>query len=240
MSDKKKQKVKDSGLDDLDDYARQIWLAGLGAYARLGKEGSKLFDALIREGEETEKAAKKGSLDGARGKVEKARKKLTDKISGWEEVLDKRLQGAAERLGLASQSDLRALTKRIDALASAVDKLSVTSSAEPRPAAKAGNKGVTAKPAASNAAKADAAPKAAAKPAASKPAAKPAARAATARKPASEASNTTVGSKASARSSASSGVKTAPRRRTAPKAATRGKTSPAPASDTAPGTPPEL
>lgn len=163
MAGKKKQEEKDN---DLEDYGRQIWLAGLGAYTRLGKEGSKLFEALISEGEEAEKLASKASLDGARDKVKKARKKLSDKLSGLEERFDKGKQGAAERMGLASQADLQALAERVDQLTSAVEKLSNT----PPPAAKA-----------------------------------------------------------------------APRpRSTAPKAATRGKTSPAPATDAAPGKPPEL
>ncbi|MFA5679103.1 MAG: phasin family protein [Pseudomonas sp.] len=227
MSDKKKQKVKDSGLDDLDDYARQIWLAGLGAYARLGKEGSKLFDALIRDGEETEKAATKGSLDGSRNKVEKARKKLTNKLKGWEELLDKRLHGAAERMGLASQAEVQALTERVDQLTRALAELRAEPTATPKPVRKApASKPAVARAAAgtapakakSNAAKPKSAtPAAAAEPAKSKPAAKSATRPAVA------------------------AVKTTPRRRsTTPKAATRGKTGPAPATDAAPGIPPEL
>lgn len=123
MTDKKR-KVKDSGLDELEDYARQIWLAGLGAYTRLGKEGSKLFETLIREGEDAEKLASKVSLDGARVRVEKARKKLTEKLSGWEERFDKRMQGTAGRMGLASQADLETLSKRVDELSSLVAKFS--------------------------------------------------------------------------------------------------------------------
>ena len=123
MAGKKKQEEKDN---DLEDYGRQIWLAGLGAYTRLGKEGSKLFEALISEGEEAEKLASKASLDGARDKVKKARKKLSDKLSGLEERFDKGKQGAAERMGLASQADLQALAERVDQLTSAVEKLSNT------------------------------------------------------------------------------------------------------------------
>lgn len=135
MSDKNK-KDGGGGLDDLDQYARQIWLAGLGAYTRLGKEGSKLFDALISEGKDAEKTAGRGSLDSARNKVEKARKKLGSKFGDWETLFDKRLQGATERMGLASQAELQALTARVEELTRAVEKLSAVPAAPAKRAAK--------------------------------------------------------------------------------------------------------
>jgi hypothetical protein len=33
------------------DSAHQIWLAGLGAFAKAQEEGTKVFDALVKEGE---------------------------------------------------------------------------------------------------------------------------------------------------------------------------------------------
>ena len=33
------------------DSATQIWLAGLGAFAKAQKEGGKFFDTLVKEGE---------------------------------------------------------------------------------------------------------------------------------------------------------------------------------------------
>ena len=32
------------------DSAQQIWLAGLGAFAKAQEEGSKVFEALVKEG----------------------------------------------------------------------------------------------------------------------------------------------------------------------------------------------
>lgn len=143
MADRK-GKGKGDNLDELEDYARQIWLAGLGAYTRLGKEGGKLFEALIREGEEAEKLASKVSLDGAKAKVRKARKKLADKLDGLEERFDKRLQDAAERMRLASQADLEALARRVDELGSMVEKLA----AAPGPATAAAKSAPARRPAA--------------------------------------------------------------------------------------------
>lgn len=238
MSDKNK-KDAGGGLDDLDQYARQIWLAGLGAYTRLGKEGSKLFDALISEGKDAEKTAGRGSLDSARNKVEKARKKLGSKFGDWETLFDKRLQGATERMGLASQAELQALAARVEELTRAVEKLSAVPAAPAKRAAKtSADTAATAKPAKQSTA---------AKPAAKQPPTKgkatprPAAAVKSASKSAGAASAAKAGAGSNTKSAGTAGVKTTPRRRsTAPKAATRGKTSPAPATDAAPGTPPEL
>lgn len=219
MSDKNK-KDEEGGPDDLDKYARQIWLAGLGAYTRLGKEGSKLFDALISEGKDAEKTASRGSLDRARHKVEKARKKLGAKFGDWETLFDKRLQGATERIGLASQAELQALTARVEALTSAVEALSA---------------------APATAAKATSAAKPAARQSPTKSKAAPGSAAAVKNKASGTVSAGKTKAGSNTKSAGTAEVKTAPRRRsTAPKAATRGKTSPSPATDAAPGTPPEL
>src|SRR5690606_12905625 len=111
-------------VDGLEGYSRQIWLAGLGAYTRMGKEGAKLFESLIRDGEQAEQTAtaeaekgkgsrsRKDPLEGARAKVDKARSKLTDKFGGLEEMFDKRVASAVERLGLVRQEELQMLESR--------------------------------------------------------------------------------------------------------------------------------
>ena len=37
------------------DSAQQIWLAGLGAFAKAKNEGGKVFDTLVKQGEQIEK-----------------------------------------------------------------------------------------------------------------------------------------------------------------------------------------
>ena len=39
---------------DFRKYTKQIWLAGLGAFSRAEEEGNKLFDSLVKVGEELE------------------------------------------------------------------------------------------------------------------------------------------------------------------------------------------
>ena len=48
MSDAKKSSPQLSNA--VKDSAQQIWLAGLGAFSKAQEEGSKVFDALVKEG----------------------------------------------------------------------------------------------------------------------------------------------------------------------------------------------
>ena len=46
-------------VSTVKDSAQQIWLAGLGAFAKAQEEGSKVFDALVKEGEAMHKKTRK-------------------------------------------------------------------------------------------------------------------------------------------------------------------------------------
>ncbi|TXI19947.1 MAG: phosphohistidine phosphatase, partial [Ottowia sp.] len=39
----------------IKESTQQIWLAGLGAFAKAQEEGGKMFDALVKEGEAMQK-----------------------------------------------------------------------------------------------------------------------------------------------------------------------------------------
>ncbi len=77
--EKNKLKSKSSRKSALDfrKYTKQIWLAGLGAFSRAEEEGNKLFDSLVKVGEELE--SKTGDLaDNTVGKVtEKAKESVS-------------------------------------------------------------------------------------------------------------------------------------------------------------------
>jgi len=52
MAGKKKvEKENTSWVGEIEKYSRQIWLAGLGAYSKVSKDGTKLFDGLVKDGE---------------------------------------------------------------------------------------------------------------------------------------------------------------------------------------------
>ena len=83
MAGKKKSEKESSWIGEIEKYSRQIWLAGLGAYSKVSKDGSKLFETLVKDGEKAEKEAKsdvdaqvgaaKASARSAKSKVDEVR-----------------------------------------------------------------------------------------------------------------------------------------------------------------------
>ena len=49
-----RSRLKIAPTKDLRKYTQQIWLAGLGAFSRAEEEGGKLFDNLVKVGEDLE------------------------------------------------------------------------------------------------------------------------------------------------------------------------------------------
>ena len=184
MSSKKKtEKSSNVVVAEIEKYSRQIWLAGLGAYSKVSKDGSKLFDSLVKDGEKAEKVAKtevdkqvevvKESVESAKTRVSGVKGKALGKWNELEEAFDKRLNSAISRLGVPSRNEVKALQDQVETLTAQIEKLTGTTVAAAKPAAKAAAK-APAKTAAKPAAKAPAKP-AAKKPADAKPAAKAAA-----------------------------------------------------------------
>lgn len=150
----------------IKDSAQQIWLAGLGAFAKAQEEGGKAFESLVKEGlsiQRKTQAVAEERISEATNKVSSMATDISSKASGqWdklESIFEERVAKALNKLGVPSARDVDALIKRIDALNQHVQQL----------AGKA-----PAKTAARKAAPARKAP--VAKPAAKKVAAKPAAR----------------------------------------------------------------
>jgi poly(hydroxyalkanoate) granule-associated protein len=150
------------------ESAQQIWMAGVGAFTRAQGEGSKLFEALVKEGMTIEQSTRKlatGKVDAVRDAVEDrvgvVRERAVDTWDRLEKVFEDRVQRALNRLGVPSREDLADLTGRVNDLTAELRKISKTAPAK------------AAKPAA-KAAKAPASKKAAAKAAPRKAARKPA------------------------------------------------------------------
>jgi len=128
------------------DSAQQIWLAGLGAFAKAQEEGGKVFEALVKEGVSLQRktqAVAEERIGDVTGKMSTLAEGVTAKAGqGWdklESIFEDRVSKALNRLGVPSSKDVDALVQRIDELSAQVDKLSKT----PRTAATK-----TAKPAA--------------------------------------------------------------------------------------------
>jgi poly(hydroxyalkanoate) granule-associated protein len=107
----------------LSESAQQIWLAGVGAVGRAQAEGTRLFEALVREGQNLEQTARKfagGHADVMRDVVEtrvgQARERATDTWDRLEKVFEDRVQHALVRLGVPGRDDLAELNARVEAL----------------------------------------------------------------------------------------------------------------------------
>lgn len=176
------------------DSAQQIWMAGMGAFNRAQGEGSKLFEALVKEGMNIEQHTRKlagGKVEAVRDAVETrvgvARERATDTWDRLEKVFEERVQRALNRLGVPSSEDLSDLTSRVNSLTDLLRKQA--GKAEAKPLVKAVK---TAKPAAKKVAKA------------AKPAAKKAVKAVKAAKPAAKKAVKTAAKPAAKTSKASS------------------------------------
>lgn len=123
------------------ESAQQIWMAGVGAFTRAQGEGSKLFEALVKEGMTIEQTTRKlatGKVDAVRDAVEDrvgvVRERAVDTWDRLENVFETRVQRALNRLGVPSREDLTELTARVNELNGELRRIS--KSAPARKAAK--------------------------------------------------------------------------------------------------------
>ncbi|MBD8496433.1 phasin family protein [Pseudomonas syringae] len=187
---KKTEKQSSSWVGEIEKYSRQIWLAGLGAYSKISNDGSKLFETLVKDGEQAEKqtqAQAEQKLEEVKDGVKAGKSRVGDvkdlALGKWSELegaFDRRLNSAISRLGVPSRSEVESLHDKVDRLTRQIEQLTgeqavpVTTT---RTAASRSASGNTAKPLIRSAAKtvAKTADKVAGKTQAAKPAVKKAA-----------------------------------------------------------------
>lgn len=107
----------------LIDSAREIWMAGLGAFGRAQEEGGKVFERLVREGMSLEQKTRRfatGQVDGARDAVEttvaNVRERATDTWDKLEKVFEDRVSNALQKLGVPGREEMEALLERVEEL----------------------------------------------------------------------------------------------------------------------------
>ncbi len=147
------------------ESAQQIWLAGMGAFAKAQEGGNKVFESLIKEGMSLQRktqAVAEEKLGEVTGKMSAMAEDVTSKAGQhWdklESIFEQRTAKAMNKLGVPTAKDVDALVKRVDELAAAVAKLSKAAPAKAatKPAAKSATKSAAVKPAATPVAKAPA------------------------------------------------------------------------------------
>ena len=116
--------------DAVLESSRQIWLAGLGAFARAKGEGMKVFENLVQQGEALESRTKRAASEtaaAARDAAQSTAREMQAKAGGtWdklEQVFEDRVARALSRLGVYTQKDVEHLAERVDALSEAVNQL---------------------------------------------------------------------------------------------------------------------
>ncbi len=113
------------------DSAQQIWQAGLGAFAKAQAEGTRAFEALVKDGTTLQRktqAAAEDRISDATHRMTHMATDISSKASGhWdklENIFEERVAKALNKLGVPSAKDVNALIARIDDLKSSVQKLS--------------------------------------------------------------------------------------------------------------------
>ena len=128
MADKKNH-AAGAGLFDsalagsVKDSAQQIWLAGMGAFAKAQAEGKQVFDALVKEGTALQKKTQNVAEEKF-GDVTTKMTSMADDVSAkagkqWdklESIFEERTARAMKKLGVPSSRDVQSLMDRIDAL----------------------------------------------------------------------------------------------------------------------------
>ncbi|MDA8445951.1 phasin family protein [Paracidovorax valerianellae] len=137
--------ASDSYRNKARDSAQQIWLAGLGAFAKAQQEGGKVFEALVKEGaamqRKTQSTAQERLSEAAERMTSAASEFGTRAAGQWdklETIFEDRVAKALARLGVPTAREVQALHERIDALTQALEAATNAQAAPPRPAAKRG------------------------------------------------------------------------------------------------------
>ena len=114
-------------VKELRQPVEQIWLAGLGALALTEEEGGKLFKSLVKRGKGFEKITYNRLEDA----FEATKAVPGNAMTRIEEVATDTFSGVLRRLGVPSRREINSLTRRVEGLATTLEKRT----AKPRRAA---------------------------------------------------------------------------------------------------------
>ncbi len=159
---KKKEQAKPAALNiaaPVVESAREIWLAGLGAYSvaqaesgKLIEQGNKLFEKLVSEGSRLEKKTRSvaetavGDIKGGvESKVDAVRKQAVDNWDKLENIFEERVARVLGSLGVPTAEDVNKLSERVQKLSRQVTALSKAAPAKAAKARKTAAKKKTAK-----------------------------------------------------------------------------------------------
>ncbi len=107
--------------------AKEIWLAGMGAFAKAQAEGRQVFEALVKEGNSLQKKTQ-GVAEEKFSEVTTKMTSMADEVTAkagqhWdklETIFEERTAKALKKLGVPTSKDVQALMDRVDALSAQV------------------------------------------------------------------------------------------------------------------------
>ena len=120
---KSKRKSNRKSTLDFRKYTKQIWLAGLGAFSRAEDEGSKIFDSLVKVGEELESKTVEFTDQTVNKVTEKTKESVIDTKDKVEKILDHHVSTSLNKIGLVTAKDIQHLESLILDLHNKVDAL---------------------------------------------------------------------------------------------------------------------
>ena len=141
------------------ESAREIWLAGIGAFNvaqqegyKVLEEGSKIFEKLVAEGSKVESKTRKevaGAVseirsevesrvaearDQARSQADAVRKQAVDNWDKLEKIFEERVARSLTKLGIPSKDDVSKLSARVAELAKRVESVAARPAQASKPA----------------------------------------------------------------------------------------------------------
>jgi poly(hydroxyalkanoate) granule-associated protein len=140
----KKTSKSGAGTRRAPAAAGNAWPVGLDTVAKVQQGGVKMFESLLRQGQALERktreaavstaaAARDAAAEGAR-EVQQLAGGTWDKL---EQVFEDRVARALAKLGIYTQQDVQELSRRVDALSAAVNRLLATKQGAAKPGTRA-------------------------------------------------------------------------------------------------------
>ena len=140
MASRKQDNPAAEAADRVRESAQQIWLAGLGAFAKAQQEGGKVFEALVQDGVNLQRKTQAVAQE----RMAEATERISELAGGlsakagqqWgrlESIFEERVARAMGGLGVPSASELQSLGQRVQALEAQVAALQ-KAGAKPAPA----------------------------------------------------------------------------------------------------------
>lgn len=119
--------------------AQQIWLAGMGAFAKAQEEGSKVFDALVKDGVGLQRKTQ-AVAEGKIGEVASRMTNMAGEVGSkagqhWdklESIFEQRVARSMSSLGVPTAKDSAALRARVERLEAQVAEMAKAAGATAR------------------------------------------------------------------------------------------------------------